>query len=73
MLSKNIFIPALWHIMSKNELFGTPYSGKCAPARQGKLRSEKEKIYYPDGARRYREKIGIPLILVEGIRTLWSR
>jgi 2,4-dienoyl-CoA reductase-like NADH-dependent reductase (Old Yellow Enzyme family) len=47
---------------------GTAYSGKCTPVRQGELRSEEE-VYYLEAARKYKEKIGVPLMLVGGIRS----
>jgi 2,4-dienoyl-CoA reductase-like NADH-dependent reductase (Old Yellow Enzyme family) len=46
---------------------GTLYSGECTPVRQGKVGSEE--AYHRDGARKYKEKIGVPLMLVGGIRS----
>jgi 2,4-dienoyl-CoA reductase-like NADH-dependent reductase (Old Yellow Enzyme family) len=48
---------------------GTLYSGKCTPVRQRKAGSEEEEAYHLAGARRYKEKIGVPLMLVGGIRS----
>jgi len=48
---------------------GTLYSGECTPVRQGKVDSEEKEAYHLDGARKYKEKIGVPLILVGGIRS----
>ena len=48
---------------------GTLYSGECTPVRQGKFDSEEEEAYHRDGARKYKEKIGVPLMLVGGIRS----
>ena len=48
---------------------GTALSGKCIPSRRGRLSSEEE-VYYKEEAKKYKEKISVPLILVGGIRTL---
>jgi len=48
---------------------GTPESGKMIPARRGSLKPENEG-YYKEEAKYFKEKIGIPLILVGGFRTL---
>ena len=48
---------------------GTLYSGDCTPVRQGKTGSEEKEAYHLDGARKYKEKIGVPLMLVGGIRS----
>jgi 2,4-dienoyl-CoA reductase-like NADH-dependent reductase (Old Yellow Enzyme family) len=48
---------------------GTGYSGNCTPVRQGKFASEDEEAYHLDGARKCKEKIGVPLMLVGGIRS----
>lgn len=42
--------------------------GKFTPSRQGKIKPEIEG-YYLDAARHFKEKIGVPLILVGGIRS----
>jgi 2,4-dienoyl-CoA reductase-like NADH-dependent reductase (Old Yellow Enzyme family) len=48
---------------------GTFHSGKCIPSRRGKLLPEEEG-YYKEEAKKYKEKIKVPLILVGGIRSL---
>jgi 2,4-dienoyl-CoA reductase-like NADH-dependent reductase (Old Yellow Enzyme family) len=48
---------------------GTLYSGECTPVRQGKFSSEEEEAYHLEGARKYKERIGAPLMLVGGIRS----
>ncbi|MHB8138408.1 MAG: NADH:flavin oxidoreductase [Smithellaceae bacterium] len=48
---------------------GTVESGKMVPARPGMIKSENEG-YYKEDARYFKEKIGIPLILVGGFRSL---
>lgn len=48
---------------------GTVESGKLIPARPGRLKPENEG-YYKEDARYFQEKIGIPLILVGGFRSL---
>ena len=48
---------------------GTLYSGECTPVRQGKFDSEEKEAYHLDGARKYKERIGVPLMLVGGIRS----
>ena len=48
---------------------GTLYSGECTPVRQGKFDSEEKEAYHLDGARKYKEKIRVPLMLVGGIRS----
>jgi 2,4-dienoyl-CoA reductase-like NADH-dependent reductase (Old Yellow Enzyme family) len=35
----------------------------------GFSRTQKEEVYYRDAAKRYKEKIGVPLILVGGVRS----
>jgi 2,4-dienoyl-CoA reductase-like NADH-dependent reductase (Old Yellow Enzyme family) len=39
------------------------------PVRQGRLPSEEKEVFYRDAARRYKETITVPLILVGGIRS----
>ena len=46
---------------------GTLYSGECTPVRQGKVGSEE--AYHLDGAKKYKKRIGVPLMLVGGIRS----
>ncbi len=48
---------------------GITYSGKFSPVRRGKLDSENQECYYLDAARKYRERVSMPLILVGGIRS----
>ncbi len=48
---------------------GTPLSGKYSPVRKGKPAPGVTEVYYEAAARRFKEEIGVPLILVGGIRT----
>jgi len=48
---------------------GTVFSGKLTPVRRGKLATEDQEVYYREAARRYKERIHIPLMLVGGIRS----
>jgi 2,4-dienoyl-CoA reductase-like NADH-dependent reductase (Old Yellow Enzyme family) len=48
---------------------GTALSGKCIPSRRGKLQPEEEG-YYKEEAKKYKERIAVPLILVGGFRSL---
>jgi len=48
---------------------GTFFSGKNNPCRQGRPGPEEPEAYYETAARRYKEKIRVPLMLVGGIRT----
>ena len=48
---------------------GTFLSGKKNPSRRGKPGPGEPEAYYETAARRYKEKIRIPLMLVGGIRT----
>jgi len=48
---------------------GTPLSEKCIPFRSGKHPPEREG-YYREEARKYKEKVTVPLILVGGFRSL---
>ena len=48
---------------------GTFLSGKNNPSRRGRPGSEEPEAYYETAARRYQEKIRVPLMLVGGIRT----
>ena len=47
---------------------GTIASGALSPIRNGVLERENE-VYYRDAAARFKEKIGVPLLLVGGIRS----
>jgi len=48
---------------------GTVLSGDYIASRKGKLDSEEQEVYYREAARRFKEKIRVPLILVGGIRS----
>ena len=48
---------------------GTAYTGGLSFSRVGKPRPGQSEAYYEDAARRYKERVGVPLILVGGIRT----
>jgi len=48
---------------------GTTYSGENLPIRTCKSESEEDDVFYLDAARRYKERIGVPLMLVGGIRS----
>lgn len=48
---------------------GTIFSGKLSPVRRTKTDSEEREVYYRDAARRFKERVGIPLMLVGGIRS----
>jgi 2,4-dienoyl-CoA reductase-like NADH-dependent reductase (Old Yellow Enzyme family) len=39
------------------------------PVRRGRLPSEEQEVFYRDAAKRYKETIKVPLILVGGIRS----
>jgi len=43
--------------------------GRYNPVREGTPLTKKEEVYYRDAARLYKERIGVPLILVGGIRS----
>ena len=53
------------------ELSGGTADGvsRFQPVRRGKLRTEEDEAFYRDAARRYKEAIQVPLILVGGIRS----
>ena len=51
---------------------GTTYSGKNFPLRKFKNESEGDEVFYLDAAQRYKERVGVPLMLVGGIRSLFS-
>ncbi|HUL30045.1 MAG TPA: NADH:flavin oxidoreductase, partial [Thermodesulfobacteriota bacterium] len=47
--------------------------GRFFPARKGRLKEE-ERPYYLEEARRYKERVRVPLMLVGGIRSLeWAK
>jgi 2,4-dienoyl-CoA reductase-like NADH-dependent reductase (Old Yellow Enzyme family) len=48
---------------------GTMYSGKFSPVRPGELDSQEEEVYYRSEVGLYKKTIGIPLMLVGGIRS----
>ncbi len=48
---------------------GTVFSGNKFPIRKGLLESPDEEIYYRDEARKYKQDIKVPLMLVGGIRS----
>lgn len=39
------------------------------PVRRGRLKSEEQEAYYREAAKRFKERIGVPLVLVGGIRS----
>ena len=39
------------------------------PVRPGKIESEEDEAYYREAAKRYNEKVDVPLVLVGGIRS----
>jgi 2,4-dienoyl-CoA reductase-like NADH-dependent reductase (Old Yellow Enzyme family) len=49
---------------------GTGRSGNLMPPRPGALKTREEEVYYRESARLYKQQVGIPLILVGGIRSL---
>ena len=48
---------------------GTKYSGKYTLVREGRLATEEEEVYYKDAAKRYKQEVRVPLMLVGGIRS----
>jgi 2,4-dienoyl-CoA reductase-like NADH-dependent reductase (Old Yellow Enzyme family) len=48
---------------------GVFYSGKYNAIRRGKLDSMDEEVFYKEAARKYKERIKVPLMLVGGIRS----
>ncbi|MBJ6800137.1 NADH:flavin oxidoreductase [Geomonas propionica] len=48
---------------------GTPLSNDLIPARLGELTSREHEVYYHGAAQEYQQRMGIPLILVGGIRS----
>ena len=51
------------------EMSGGTFASALMPARVGKAAHVKGEAYYADAARRYKERIRVPLILVGGIRS----
>lgn len=49
---------------------GTGFSGKNLPVRRCKIESEDDEVFYLDAAKRYKERVKVPLMLVGGIRSL---
>jgi 2,4-dienoyl-CoA reductase-like NADH-dependent reductase (Old Yellow Enzyme family) len=48
---------------------GTIYSGGCVPVRPGSIDTEDKEVYYLEAARKFKERVGVPLMLVGGIRS----
>jgi 2,4-dienoyl-CoA reductase-like NADH-dependent reductase (Old Yellow Enzyme family) len=48
---------------------GTVYSAVYTSSRKGKLDAEDQEVYYREAAKRFKEKVGVPLMLVGGIRS----
>jgi 2,4-dienoyl-CoA reductase-like NADH-dependent reductase (Old Yellow Enzyme family) len=48
---------------------GTPFSPKYPSTRPGPIKGEEDEVYYREAARRYKEKVHVPLMLVGGIRS----
>jgi 2,4-dienoyl-CoA reductase-like NADH-dependent reductase (Old Yellow Enzyme family) len=48
---------------------GTILSAEYIASRKGKLDSEDQEVYYREAARRFKEKVRVPLMLVGGIRS----
>jgi 2,4-dienoyl-CoA reductase-like NADH-dependent reductase (Old Yellow Enzyme family) len=48
---------------------GTAYSDKRIPVRIAKIDTEEKEVFYKAAAKRYKEKITVPLMLVGGIRS----
>ncbi len=48
---------------------GTGLSGAFIASRKGKLDSEDQEVYYLDAAKRFKESVSVPLMLVGGIRS----
>jgi 2,4-dienoyl-CoA reductase-like NADH-dependent reductase (Old Yellow Enzyme family) len=48
---------------------GTSLSGQNAPIRRGKIGDRKKEVYYREAAKRFKENIQVPLMLVGGIRS----
>lgn len=48
---------------------GSPFSQKYVSYRYGPIKSEQDEVYYREAARRYKERVRVPLVLVGGIRS----
>lgn len=48
---------------------GSALSPKYVSSRPGRIESEEDEVYYREAARRYKEKVHVPLMLVGGIRS----
>jgi 2,4-dienoyl-CoA reductase-like NADH-dependent reductase (Old Yellow Enzyme family) len=48
---------------------GTRYSGDYIPVRLGRLDTENMEVYYLKAARKFKERVRVPLVLVGGIRS----
>jgi len=48
---------------------GSPFSPKYVSYRNGPIKSEEDEVYYREAARRYKERVRVPLVLVGGIRS----
>jgi 2,4-dienoyl-CoA reductase-like NADH-dependent reductase (Old Yellow Enzyme family) len=48
---------------------GSAFSPKYISSRPGRIESEEDEVYYREAARRYKEKVHVPLMLVGGIRS----
>jgi 2,4-dienoyl-CoA reductase-like NADH-dependent reductase (Old Yellow Enzyme family) len=44
-------------------------ASRHSPVRRGRLKSDEQETYYREAARQYKERIGVPLLLVGGIRS----
>lgn len=49
---------------------GTLVSGELMPSRRGTLKNPEDEAYYRDAAKLYKQSVGIPLMLVGGIRSI---
>jgi 2,4-dienoyl-CoA reductase-like NADH-dependent reductase (Old Yellow Enzyme family) len=48
---------------------GTFYASKLTPVRKGRLDSQNDEVYYKNEAGRFKQAVGVPLMLVGGIRS----
>jgi 2,4-dienoyl-CoA reductase-like NADH-dependent reductase (Old Yellow Enzyme family) len=48
---------------------GTRYSGDYVPSRLGRLAKDNMEVYYLEAAGKFKKRVGIPLMLVGGIRS----
>ena len=48
---------------------GTMYSGDYVPVRPGRLDTESKEVYYLEAAKKFKERVRVPLMLVGGIRS----